>query len=92
LRIAGVGEALLGGHDNVFAPERSGTHPVSRHGNAGNQRPGEPRALRQRFGQADQRVLTDIGHDFLLFDLVRRMVPVEIRHHRTDGEGGVATR
>jgi hypothetical protein len=63
LRVAGVGKSLLGRYDNVFAPERSGTHPVPLHSDAGNQRPGEPHARCQRLGHVDQRVFSNIGHD-----------------------------
>jgi hypothetical protein len=67
LRLAGIGESLFRGYNNVLAPERSGTPPMSRHGNRGNQRPGELRALRQRFGQVDERVFTNIGHDLFSY-------------------------
>ena len=85
-RVTDIGESLFGGHDDVFAPERSGTHPVPRRGDACDQKPGEPHALCQRFGQGDQRVFGDIGHVSLLLDIVERMVPVEAWRHRPDGE------
>jgi hypothetical protein len=66
-RVANVGESLLRGHDDVFAPERSGTHPVPRDGDTCNQRPREPHALCQRIGQIDQRVFSNIGHDLFSY-------------------------
>ena len=45
-----------------LAPERSGTHPVPRHGDAATRGRASVRALGQRFGQLGQRILNNIGH------------------------------